>query len=277
MNTVYLHLYRVESGQALWELREILKRSKERLAKKYHRWVGWWKVWLGYDCRNNSSGFQGSRRSHWEGNDIADSSCDNDIILSCRLWTYFYLVYQLDTLNILAQVRLVPTPPLSSPTRPSLVFFVPNLLLVGVCKWSGHYMYCIILCCPQRFFVFHVAMVFFSNSICMNVLSWVSAHGRLNITRNFDPHGHLPRIKIPYICIEAATVAPWNAVHGRLPGSGRLPGTLRYMCTYTHVRMCVCVIILFVCTLSRPRIWLPSWTSLLPNSRTRRDLSQKMK
>ena len=26
----------------------------------------------------------------------------------------------------------------------------------------------------------------------------------LNITRTFGPHGHLPIVKIPYICIEAA-------------------------------------------------------------------------
>ena len=40
------------------------------------------------------------------------------------------------------------------------------------------------------------------------VVSWVSAHGRLNIPRNFGPHGRLPGIKLPYVCIEAATVAP---------------------------------------------------------------------
>ena len=38
------------------------------------------------------------------------------------------------------------------------------------------------------------------------VVSRVSTHGRLNITRDFGPHGRLPGIKIPYICIEAATV-----------------------------------------------------------------------
>ena len=42
----------------------------------------------------------------------------------------------------------------------------------------------------------------------ITVVSRVSAHGRLNITRDFGPHGHLPGIKIPYVCIEAATVAP---------------------------------------------------------------------
>ena len=40
------------------------------------------------------------------------------------------------------------------------------------------------------------------------VVSWVSAHGCLNITRDFGPHGRLPGIKLPYFCIEAATVAP---------------------------------------------------------------------
>ena len=38
---------------------------------------------------------------------------------------------------------------------------------------------------------------------------WVSAHGRLNITSDFGPHGHLPGIKIPYyVCIEAAILTP---------------------------------------------------------------------
>ena len=36
-------------------------------------------------------------------------------------------------------------------------------------------------------------------------VSWVSAHGRLNIT---GPHGHLPGIKTLYVCIEAATLTP---------------------------------------------------------------------
>ena len=40
------------------------------------------------------------------------------------------------------------------------------------------------------------------------VVSRVSAHGRLNITHDFGPHGRLPGIKIPYVYIEAATVAP---------------------------------------------------------------------
>ena len=39
------------------------------------------------------------------------------------------------------------------------------------------------------------------------VVSQVSAHGRLNIPRDFGPHGHLPGIKM-IRCIEAATVAP---------------------------------------------------------------------
>ena len=45
------------------------------------------------------------------------------------------------------------------------------------------------------------------------VVSQVSAHGRLNITHDFAPHGRLVLgMNIPYICIEAATVAPLNAV-----------------------------------------------------------------
>ena len=52
------------------------------------------------------------------------------------------------------------------------------------------------------------------------VVSQVNAHGRLNITHNFGPHGRSPRIKIPYVCIEAATVAHWNVVHGHLDYSG---------------------------------------------------------
>ena len=63
-------------------------------------------------------------------------------------------------------------------------------------------------------------------------MSWVSAFGRLNITRNFGPHRRIPGIKIPYVCIEAATVALWNVVHGGLTGSGCLSGTLRYMYMY---------------------------------------------
>ena len=68
-------------------------------------------------------------------------------------------------------------------------------------------MYCI--CCPQRFFVFHVHVAMYS-SICMYVLSWVSAHGHLNISRDFGPHGHLSGMKISYVYmyIEAARVAP---------------------------------------------------------------------
>ena len=64
--------------------------------------------------------------------------------------------------------------------------------------------------------------------IIESLVSQVSTHGRLNITHYFGPHGCLPKIKILYICIEAATVAPRNVVHGRLPGSGRLSSTLWY-------------------------------------------------
>jgi hypothetical protein len=40
------------------------------------------------------------------------------------------------------------------------------------------------------------------------VVSRVNTHGRLNITHDFGPHGRLPGIKIPYVCIEAAIVTP---------------------------------------------------------------------
>ena len=36
----------------------------------------------------------------------------------------------------------------------------------------------------------------------------------------------IPRIQTAYICIEAATLTPWNLVHERLLWSGRLPKTL---------------------------------------------------
>ena len=45
-------------------------------------------------------------------------------------------------------------------------------------------------------------------TIHATVVSWVNAHGCLNITLDFGPHGRLPWIKIPYVCIEAAIVAP---------------------------------------------------------------------
>ena len=50
------------------------------------------------------------------------------------------------------------------------------------------------------------------------VVSRVSAHGRLNITRDFGPHGRLPGIKIPYVYIEAATAAcgTWALTHERV-------------------------------------------------------------
>ena len=44
-------------------------------------------------------------------------------------------------------------------------------------------------------------------SSTITIVSRVSTHERLNITRNFGLHGCLPGTKMPYICIEAATVA----------------------------------------------------------------------
>ena len=60
---------------------------------------------------------------------------------------------------------------------------------------------------------------------CNNIVSRVSSHGHLNVTHNSGSHGRLPEIKIPYVRIEAATLIPWNGVHGHLPG------TLRYYAT----------------------------------------------
>ena len=44
--------------------------------------------------------------------------------------------------------------------------------------------------------------------LSITLVSQVSAQGWLNITCNFGPHGHLPGIQIPYICMEAAIVTP---------------------------------------------------------------------
>ena len=35
------------------------------------------------------------------------------------------------------------------------------------------------------------------STIIIIVVTWVSAHGRLKITRDFGPHGRLPGIKTP--------------------------------------------------------------------------------
>jgi hypothetical protein len=43
---------------------------------------------------------------------------------------------------------------------------------------------------------------------CSTVVSRVSVHWRLNITRVFGLHGRLPRLYLPYVYIEAATLTP---------------------------------------------------------------------
>ena len=57
-------------------------------------------------------------------------------------------------------------------------------------------------------------------------MSRVSAHGHLNVTRDFGPHGHLPGIKIPWVCMEAAIVALALEMRymGAYPGVGACPG-----------------------------------------------------
>ena len=54
--------------------------------------------------------------------------------------------------------------------------------------------------------VSHVAL----NIICSNitVVSLVSAHGCLNITRDSCRYERLPRVCIAYVCIEAAILTP---------------------------------------------------------------------
>ena len=42
----------------------------------------------------------------------------------------------------------------------------------------------------------------------VTVVSRVSAHRRLNITRDFGSLRCLPAVKIPYICMEATTLNP---------------------------------------------------------------------
>ena len=58
-----------------------------------------------------------------------------------------------------------------------------------------------------RFSKFGIDHQIKNSPIELTVVSWVSAHGRLNIPRDFGPHGRLPGIKM-IRCIEAATVAP---------------------------------------------------------------------
>ena len=54
-----------------------------------------------------------------------------------------------------------------------------------------------------------IIIIFLFITVYITVVSRVSAHGHINIlTCDFGLHGRLPGIKIPYVCIEAATVAP---------------------------------------------------------------------
>ena len=62
------------------------------------------------------------------------------------------------------------------------------------------------------------------HSYTITVVSRVSTHGRLNITRYFGLHGHLPGIKIPYVCMEAATATLEIRYMGAYPGVGACPG-----------------------------------------------------
>ena len=60
----------------------------------------------------------------------------------------------------------------------------------------------------------------YPGSVVYTGVSRVSAHGRLNVIRDSGLHGHLLGIKMPYICIEAATL--WYM--GAYPGVCAYPG-----------------------------------------------------
>ena len=51
------------------------------------------------------------------------------------------------------------------------------------------------------------------NNMHLNTCTCALSHGRLNITHDFGPHWRLPGTKIPYICIEAATVAWYMGIY----------------------------------------------------------------
>ena len=116
-----------------------------------------------------------------------------------------------------AQLRL-------APNRPCVTLVT--------CVAAIVYMYVYMYVCTQFVILWTIRNLYchFRDACTYTIVSRVSAHGCLSIIHDFGPHGRLPEIKILYVCIEAATVAPWNAVHERLPRSGHLPGTLRYLC-----------------------------------------------
>ena len=64
---------------------------------------------------------------------------------------------------------------------------------------------------------------FAQNAIFYHFSTYHSVLGKcpwaLKHNLQFGLYGRLPVIKILYVCIEAATVIPWNGVHGRLSGT----------------------------------------------------------
>ena len=74
------------------------------------------------------------------------------------------------------------------------------------------------------------------------VVSWVSADGCLNITRNFGSHERFPEIYM-YICIEAVTLTPRNVEHGDYTGVGACLG--HYSNVYSMQCMVVCQKLIF--------------------------------
>ena len=77
---------------------------------------------------------------------------------------------------------------------------------------------------------------------CRCGVSQVSTHEHLNTICYLAHMGTNLGYTISYICMEAATLTPWNLVHGHSPGSGCLPVILWYMYMYfyiVHVHQCV--------------------------------------
>ena len=86
-------------------------------------------------------------------------------------------------------------------------------------------------------------------SPCMYILGlYRSIPWALERNSRFQPTWALTQEQIPYVCIEAATVVPWNAVHGRLPGSGYLPyGNIYLPCKVLYIENYLHHVVLYIC------------------------------
>ena len=81
------------------------------------------------------------------------------------------------------------------------------------------------------------------------LVSWVVLKRTCN--SKFRPPWVLTWDIIPYICMEAAILTPWNSVYGCLPRSGCLPGTLHAVCTHMVCTHVVCVWWLYPQTINK--------------------------